>query len=498
MKVALLLTCLVLMSSVLSEKVTKNILAFTFPGGKSHTFVFKEVFSYTINKLKLENPDVEYKFHILSHNFDKPLWTDTDFPIYGFGDVNLYQEKFFQALEQARSDPVLGYMNFNNAMIHLYNDFLNDNVLEQLRNIKFDLIIADVINILSVFLRDELNIPLKIYLNPTCILTWQNEVFEFNPAYIPLLGTTFSESMTFSQRFVNQIFLYGTRLSYKIFGFLQNKSFQEKGFDKYYEAFVTDAFYMNQCVNGIHYPAAVPPNMQSIGAILPKPSKPLTDPVLTNFLSKYKRTVYISQGTIVKVIRIETFKALFETFKDIGFILAVKKDTKIDLPPNVLVQEWIPQNDVLGDERIVGFITHGGLNSLLESLYHGKPMIVMGTNIDQINNAVIVNYRKYGHGITNEKDITLENLIPMLKDLLENKEYTVNCQKAAGFIKHEDGKEKFYTWITYILEHGYSHLLIPTYSTFNFIQLQNLDVLLIFVTGIYLVYKLFRMLFRKS
>jgi glucuronosyltransferase len=484
--------------TITSEKVIKNILAFTFPGGKSHTFVFKEVFNYTINRLKHENSNVEYKFHVLAHNFDKPLWADTDYPIYGFGDITQYQEKFFQALELTRQDPVFGYKNFNNAMIYLYNEFLDDTLFEQLKQIKFDLILVDIINMLTVFLRDQLNIPLKMYLNPTCILTWQNDIFEFNPAYTPLLGTTFTDSMSFYERFVNQIFLYGTKLSYEMFHYLQKQPFKEKGYTKHIGAFVQDAFYMNQCVNGIHYPTSMPPNMHNIGAILPKPSNPLTDTKLLDFLNRYKKTIYISQGTIMKVIRIETFKSLFEAFKDVGFIISMKKDVseKIELPSNVLLLDWIPQNDLLGDERIVGFVTHGGLNSMLESLYHGKPMIVMGTNIDQINNAVIVNYRKYGHGITSENDITVNNLIPMVKDLLENEEFKINCQQAAKFIKHEDGKQKFYYWLNYVFENGYSHLLIPTYSTFNFIQLQNIDVVLVFLTVGYLIYKLFMMLKR--
>jgi UDP:flavonoid glycosyltransferase YjiC (YdhE family) len=494
--------CFLIISQILTkEKITKNVLAFTFPGGKSHTFVFKEVFNYTIEKLKQDNSDIEYKFHILSHNYDKQTWTDSDFKIYGFGDVSQYEEKFFQALEQARQDPVLGYMNFNNAMIHLYTDFLNDKaVLEQLRKIKFDLIIADVINVLSVFLRKELNIPLKMYLNPTCIYTWQNEVFEFNPSYIPLLGTTFTDHMSFSQRFINQIFLYGTRASYKLFGYLQNKVFQEYGYNDYYEAFVVDAVYLNQCVNGLHYPAALPPNMQSIGAILPKPAKPVTDESLNTFLNKYKKSIYISQGTIIKVIRLETFKILFETFSDVGFILSLKKGVyeEVELPKNVLIKNWLPQNDLLGDARVAAFITHGGLNSMLESLYHAKPMIVIGTNIDQINTAVIVNERKYGYGITNENDITIDKLIPMIKDLLENKEYNVNCLQAARFIKHEDGKEKFYYWINYIMENGYSHLLIPAYSNFSFIHLQSLDIIIVLIIAFAVLCKIIRWLFSKK
>ena len=43
---------------------------------------------------------------------------------------------------------------------------------------------------------------------------------------------------------------------------------------------------------------------------------------------------------------------------------------------------WVSQNDLLGNEKIKIFITHGGLNGILESIYHTKPMIVIGTCID--------------------------------------------------------------------------------------------------------------------
>lgn len=65
---------------------------------------------------------------------------------------------------------------------------------------------------------------------------------------------------------------------------------------------------------------------------------------------------------------------------------------------------WVPQNDFLGQDKIVGFIIHGGLNSLLESIYYGNPLICIGTSIYQNNNAVIVEYRKIGIKITMEKD----------------------------------------------------------------------------------------------
>ena len=74
---------------------------------------------------------------------------------------------------------------------------------------------------------------------------------------------------------------------------------------------------------------------------------------------------------------------IFKSFPMVGFVFSIRKDMVITqkLPPNVLGMNWVPQNDLLGDKRINAFITHGGLNSILESIYHAKPMIVIGTTI---------------------------------------------------------------------------------------------------------------------
>ena len=53
------------------------------------------------------------------------------------------------------------------------------------------------------------------------------------------------------------------------------------------------------------------------------------------------------------------------------------------LPPRVKVVRWAPQNDLLGSGRVDLFITHGGANSVLESAYHGVPVVVMPAGAEQ-------------------------------------------------------------------------------------------------------------------
>ena len=56
---------------------------------------------------------------------------------------------------------------------------------------------------------------------------------------------------------------------------------------------------------------------------------------------------------------------------------------------NVKLLSWLPQNDILGHPKTRLFIGHAGLNGILESTYHGVPMICSPFFGDQFDNARI-------------------------------------------------------------------------------------------------------------
>lgn len=74
----------------------------------------------------------------------------------------------------------------------------------------------------------------------------------------------------------------------------------------------------------------------------------------------------------------------FEEMPNYNFLWKFETNTlPTKLPKNVMIKEWLPQNDILAHSRTKAFISHGGLMSTLESTWHGVPIIGIPIVADQ-------------------------------------------------------------------------------------------------------------------
>lgn len=62
-------------------------------------------------------------------------------------------------------------------------------------------------------------------------------------------------------------------------------------------------------------------------------------------------------------------------------------NTPVDTSTNVLVVPFAPQTSVLHHYNVHVFLTHGGLNSICESLIAGTPLVLLPFMGDQLENA---------------------------------------------------------------------------------------------------------------
>lgn len=83
--------------------------------------------------------------------------------------------------------------------------------------------------------------------------------------------------------------------------------------------------------------------------------------------------------------------------KELSVILntgKVKPEALGNIPPNIWAYSFVQQLEVLQHTDL--FITHGGMNSVNESMYYGVPMLVISFINDQPVNAKQVERLKLG------------------------------------------------------------------------------------------------------
>lgn len=120
-----------------------------------------------------------------------------------------------------------------------------------------------------------------------------------------------------------------------------------------------------------------------------------------------KPLIYISLGTIHTADR-DFYQQCFEAFgASPGQVIVSAGSADLSalgqIPANFIARSSVPQLEIL--RRADLFITHGGMNSVQESLYFGVPMVVLPQQTEQLFNGRIV--AQAGAGILLERTAQL-------------------------------------------------------------------------------------------
>jgi MGT family glycosyltransferase len=106
--------------------------------------------------------------------------------------------------------------------------------------------------------------------------------------------------------------------------------------------------------------------------------------------------VYLSLGSLGSA-DVELMRTLVAELAEAPYRFIVSKGPQADefeLAPNMVGAEFLPQTSVLPQVDLV--ITHGGNNTVTESLYFGKPMVLLPIFWDQHDNAQRIDETGYG------------------------------------------------------------------------------------------------------
>jgi zeaxanthin glucosyltransferase len=109
------------------------------------------------------------------------------------------------------------------------------------------------------------------------------------------------------------------------------------------------------------------------------------------------------------------------------------------LPANAVVVDRAPQIELL--KRSALCITHAGLNTTLEALTQGVPLVAIPVTNDQPGVAARIAYTKTGTFVP-LKELTVPRLTLLIDEVLQNPEYRENANRLRQAIANTNGLEK--------------------------------------------------------
>ena len=419
-----------------------------------------------------EMQDSYYQFAM-----DKSLWNYYDF----------FKKKFRPTLEEDGRNMV-------------YDQAL----MTRLREGKFDFAIFDS-EPMEYFqvISKHLNIPYATLNIP--ILPWMIGVprlpsvtSNFLLAYPPLL--TFKERLL-SFCFDMFLFLIATYTPVKA-------EWKKEAMDKFQvEVHSATVFHQNASLtlyledSVVSFPQANMPYSISVGDIvLATQTSPLPQD-LALFVQQGP-TILVSFGSFIyhlPAVQTDKFCSAFAAAKEFNFVWKFKNASVCgDSLHNLLVRPWLPQNDLLA--RATGFISHGGFNSVMESIYHATPLIIFPLAVDQHHQASMAEVK--GFGIQMDlADWSVEKLLSNIGDLSTGT-YKEAASRHSAILKHRQlpAARKVSHAVEHVVKFGSDHLKNPSkhlywFQTFMFdVLLFGLLLVCLFVTLLLLVV---RFLFRK-
>jgi glucuronosyltransferase len=238
--------------------------------------------------------------------------------------------------------------------------------------------------------------------------------------------------------------------------------------------------------NDHHLETALPlmPHVVSIAGLTISPAKPLEGSLEQIFSESGENGIIIASfGSTASYMPSEVTKKFFDGFSRLKQTVVARFTVSdgVQVPKNVKLMSWLPQNDILGDNRTRLFITHCGSKSQYEALYHGVPMLGFPLFSEQAWNCERV--RRKGFALSMDiLNFSVTELHDSIRELLDNPVYSRTVKKMSQIFRDQPmtGCEKAAFWIEHVMKYGGDHLRSLTLSM-PLYQFLMLDVLAVIV-----------------
>ena len=236
-----------------------------------------------------------------------------------------------------------------------------------------------------------------------------------------------------------------------------------------------------------HSPSVLAPNTLEIGGIHCREGRPLPLHLQQIMDSHPEGVVYVSFGSSVKPSQMgeERMKVFLETFSQLSYTVIWKWDGEemSDLPSNVILQTWVPQQDLLAHPHLKVFVTHGGLLSLQETLYHSTPIVGIPLGNDQKPN--MMRAERNGYAVMLDwPSLNTENFVAAINKAATDPKIAASMKRAHTLFRDEKETPKARAvWaIEYVMRHKGAQFLKPSSLSLAWYQYHLLDVIFVILT----------------
>ncbi|MCI9092438.1 MAG: glycosyltransferase family 1 protein [Coprobacillus sp.] len=350
-------------------------------------------------------------------------------------DYNNIIKEYNTLIENKKYDQAINYFISQDAKaVFDINDKQLKSMIDIIRNLKINLIFRDAVDKFGIMVGRKLNIPTIGYMTHNL---YSRDFFEQNEEqlYSLLLDNRNKIPIEYFRGFRNKVDKYFNKYSME-FGYKINSYHQLDPNSEFTILFSTSFIQPIESLNNNRKYLYVYPNSNRFYC------EENINLDIQKFIEKYKKIIYISSGTII-CQSFSYYRGFIEGFKNndkIGLVISAGKcsmmlekylcDHNI---LNVLILDSAPQKYILSNSDL--FITSGGQNSILESIYFKVPMLVTPLTSEQRLNGYIIERNNFG--LTTSKNMGIDKTIgTMIGELIESSKIRLSIYKASEDIKH--------------------------------------------------------------
>jgi polyene glycosyltransferase len=350
-----------------------------------------------------------------------------------------------------------------------------------------DLVVIDGMTLHAYTLVDEFNIPYVIAFPSSSVM------FNEDPLYVPYMLSGFPSKMRLWQRSLNvAVRLVMSAVAPYVFSPYE-KQREELGVPL--NETVADMLSTHLVLHETYFPFDAPRPLQInhklVGPLLPKHFLALSDDI-RQWLDDRETVVYVCFGTMAVLLKDEVnelIKGLQEVPR-VSVLWSLHEEQHHLLPPSLpssfRIASFVSQQAVLQHANVKAFVTHGGHNSVHESISAGKPMLVIPLQADQPSNAVKV--EDHGAGLKIDKGkITSSRVKEKLQQIIEDDRFAANCKRLARIANLTGGASRAVDYIEQAMTMDMreyfeaANVKIPFYQRFLLDVLAVYTLLLAFV-----------------